>query len=124
MLVSLKDPIIVMRLTFRTLALLLLLVPLLLIAEPVAAASCLGRTVTISGAGVINGTSGNDVILGSNRNDTIHGNGGVDKICGLAGKDLLSLDTGRGSIDGGDDEQVCPRSRRTGWARAKARRKG
>ena len=85
----------VMRHIFRTLALLLLLAPALSIATPALAASCLGRTVTIAGAGTINGTTGNDVILGSSRNDTIHGNGGVDKICGLDGKDAIILDTGR-----------------------------
>lgn len=66
---------------------------------------CNGLAVTITGAGVINGTSGNDVIMGSSGDDTIDGNNGNDTICGADGNDTIDGDTGNDWIDGqnGDD---------------------
>lgn len=56
---------------------------------------------TITGAGVINGTSGPDVICGSAGRDTINGLGGDDIIYGDAGNDVLTPGPGNDSVDGG-----------------------
>ena len=57
---------------------------------------CLGRAVTTSGSGAIEGTTGNDVILESPGRDVILGLGGTDVVCALGGNDLLDR------CDGGD----------------------
>ena len=57
---------------------------------PALAATCQGRTVTISGSGLIAGTSGDDVIQGSALADQISGNGGDDYICSLGGNDKIT----------------------------------
>ena len=50
---------------------------------------CFGKPATITGSGLIDGTSSNDVIVGSAADDTIDGRGGNDLICGGAGSDEL-----------------------------------
>jgi hypothetical protein len=67
---------------------------------------CSGKTVTITGSGVINGTPGDDVIAGSNGVDTINGGGGNDVICGRDGNDKIRGGAGNDSIFGGlgDDD--------------------
>ena len=70
---------------------------LALIGAPTTASAdpnCLDQVPTITGAGVINGTSGDDVILGSAGDDQINGGGGHDYICAGDGADV---------IVGGDD---------------------
>ena len=62
---------------------------LLPIRPAVAAETCFGQPATISGAGLIIGTSGNDVIVGSSGSDLIDGRGGNDLICGRGGADTL-----------------------------------
>jgi Ca2+-binding RTX toxin-like protein len=67
-------------------------------AGPVAV--CDGQAATITGAGVINGTSGKDVIVGSAGNDRIRGNGGNDVICGGGGDDTINGNSGNDRIFG------------------------
>ena len=65
-----------------------------------AAGTCHGRTVTIAGAGTINGTNGADVILGSSQGDTINGFWGMDAICGGGGPDTIDAGDGNDDIYG------------------------
>ena len=69
--------------------------------DALAAASCFGSPATITGTGVIDGTSGNDVIIGSAGADTIDGRGGNDRICALDGNDFVSGGLGNDLLDGG-----------------------
>lgn len=61
---------------------------------------CNGLKPTITGSGVITGTSGDDVIIGSAGNDTIKGGGGNDIICGAGGSDLIDGGTGNDRLAG------------------------
>lgn len=65
-------------------------------------AGCNGLAATITGSGVVNGTSGNDVIATGNGNDTVAGNGGNDTICTYGGNDAVSAGSGNDYVDGGD----------------------
>lgn len=71
-----------------------------------AAASCLGRTATITaepgaaGATLV-GTPGDDVIVGTAGDDLIVGMGGNDIVCGLAGDDVIHGDAGHDVVSGG-----------------------
>ncbi|MFD7560477.1 FG-GAP-like repeat-containing protein [Streptomyces sp. NPDC059835] len=65
-------------------------------------AGCNGLAATITGNGIVNGTSGNDVIVTGNGNDTVSGNGGNDTICTFGGNDAVSGGSGNDYIDGGD----------------------
>jgi Ca2+-binding RTX toxin-like protein len=69
---------------------------------PVVVSTCAGHTATITGSGVINGTSGSDIIVGSAGADTIRGGGGYDIICGLGGNDTLYGEGGTDVLYGGD----------------------
>ncbi|MFD8141885.1 FG-GAP-like repeat-containing protein [Streptomyces sp. NPDC059708] len=66
------------------------------------AAGCNGKAATITGNGIVNGTSGDDVIATGNGNDTVSGNGGNDTICAFGGNDAVSGGSGNDYIDGGD----------------------
>ena len=61
---------------------------------------CDEQQATITGSGVINGTSGNDVIVGSDNADTINGNGGDDVICGRGGPDTIHGNSGNDRVFG------------------------
>ncbi|MEV6580416.1 FG-GAP-like repeat-containing protein [Streptomyces sp. NPDC051582] len=65
-------------------------------------AGCHGLPATITGNGVLNGTSGADVIVTGNGNDSVSGNGGNDTICTFGGNDAVSAGSGDDHIDGGD----------------------
>ncbi|MFD4372363.1 FG-GAP-like repeat-containing protein [Streptomyces sp. NPDC058486] len=65
-------------------------------------AGCNGLAATITGNGVVKGTSGADVIVTGNGNDSVSGNGGNDTICAFGGDDAVSAGSGGDSIDGGD----------------------
>ncbi|MCX5384171.1 FG-GAP-like repeat-containing protein [Streptomyces sp. NBC_00083] len=65
-------------------------------------AGCRGLAATITGNGVVNGTSGADVIVTGNGNDSVSGNGGNDTICTFGGNDAVSGGSGDDYIDGGD----------------------
>jgi hypothetical protein len=65
-----------------------------------AASPCAGPTIT--GSGLIVGTSGDDVIRGSAGADVIFGNGGNDVICGGQGADVVSGGDGDDTISGDD----------------------
>ncbi|MFE2324251.1 FG-GAP-like repeat-containing protein [Streptomyces sp. NPDC059385] len=65
-------------------------------------AGCNGLAATITGNGIVNGTSGNDVIVTGNGNDAVSGNGGNDTICTFGGNDAVSGGSGNDYIDGGD----------------------
>jgi hypothetical protein len=70
-----------------------------------AAASCLGKTVTITAkGGTVNGTAGDDVISGSSKAEKIHGGAGNDTICAGPGKDVVTGDEGEDTVDGGDGQ--------------------
>src|SRR5688572_3481002 len=56
---------------------------------------------TITGSGVIHGTSGDDVIYGSDEADQIDGGSGNDVICGFGGDDVLDGDSGNDTVVGG-----------------------
>ncbi|MGW8728429.1 FG-GAP-like repeat-containing protein [Streptomyces sp. NPDC055808] len=65
-------------------------------------AGCRGLAATITGNGVVNGTSGADVIVTGNGNDSVSGNGGNDTICTFGGNDAVSAGSGADYVDGGD----------------------
>ncbi|MEU2451137.1 FG-GAP-like repeat-containing protein [Streptomyces sp. NPDC012765] len=65
-------------------------------------AGCNGLAATITGNGIVNGTSGSDVIVTGNGNDAVSGNGGNDTICTFGGNDALSAGSGNDYVDGGD----------------------
>ncbi|MFJ3908916.1 FG-GAP-like repeat-containing protein [Streptomyces vinaceus] len=65
-------------------------------------AGCRGLAATITGNGVVNGTSGADVIVTGNGNDSVSGNGGNDTICTFGGNDAVAAGSGNDYIDGGD----------------------
>ncbi|MFJ9769123.1 FG-GAP-like repeat-containing protein [Streptomyces erythrochromogenes] len=65
-------------------------------------AGCNGLAATITGNGIVNGTSGADVIVTGNGNDAVSGNGGHDTICTFGGNDAVSAGSGNDYIDGGD----------------------
>ncbi len=56
---------------------------------PTPVPKCDGKKATISGSGVIVGTSKRDIIVGSSGPDTIRGGGGRDLICGRGGNDTI-----------------------------------
>lgn len=64
-------------------------------------AGCHGLAATITGNGVVNGTSGADVIVTGNGDDSVAGNGGNDTICTFGGNDAVSGGAGNDYIDGG-----------------------
>ncbi|MFI5761130.1 FG-GAP-like repeat-containing protein [Streptomyces sp. NPDC051563] len=65
-------------------------------------AGCHGLAATITGNGIVNGTSGADVIVTGNGNDAVSGNGGNDTICTFGGNDAVSGGSGNDYLDGGD----------------------
>ncbi|WP_405486473.1 FG-GAP-like repeat-containing protein [Streptomyces sp. NBC_00096] len=65
-------------------------------------AGCHGLGATITGNGIVNGTSGSDVIVTGNGNDAVSGNGGDDTICTFGGNDAVSGGSGNDYVDGGD----------------------
>ncbi|WP_158781106.1 FG-GAP-like repeat-containing protein [Streptomyces sp. NRRL S-237] len=65
-------------------------------------AGCNGLAATITGNGILNGTSGSDVIVTGNGNDSVSGNGGNDTICTFGGNDAVSAGSGDDHVDGGD----------------------
>ncbi|MFB7976981.1 FG-GAP-like repeat-containing protein [Streptomyces vinaceus] len=65
-------------------------------------AGCNGLAATITGNGIVNGTSGADVIVTGNGNDSVSGNGGNDTICTFGGNDAVAAGSGNDYIDGGD----------------------
>lgn len=65
-------------------------------------AGCHGLAATITGNGIVNGTSGDDVIVTGNGNDAVSGNGGNDTICTFGGNDAVSGGSGNDYLDGGD----------------------
>ncbi|MFK0011757.1 FG-GAP-like repeat-containing protein [Streptomyces sp. NPDC091027] len=65
-------------------------------------AGCNGLAATITGNGIVNGTSGADVIVTGNGNDAVSGNGGNDTICTSGGNDAVSAGNGDDHVDGGD----------------------
>ncbi|MEV7611908.1 FG-GAP-like repeat-containing protein [Streptomyces sp. NPDC089799] len=65
-------------------------------------AGCNGLAATITGNGIVNGTSGSDVIVTGSGNDAVSGNGGNDTICTFGGSDAVSGGSGNDYIDGGD----------------------
>ncbi|MFG2621181.1 FG-GAP-like repeat-containing protein [Streptomyces sp. NPDC048507] len=65
-------------------------------------AGCHGLAATITGNGVVNGTSGADVIVTGNGNDSVAGNGGNDTICTFGGNDSVSAGSGADYVDAGD----------------------
>ncbi|MFD7032244.1 FG-GAP-like repeat-containing protein [Streptomyces sp. NPDC059917] len=65
-------------------------------------AGCHGLAATITGNGIVNGTSGADVIVTGNGNDAVSGNGGNDTICTFGGNDAVSGGSGDDHLDGGD----------------------
>ncbi|MFD8912674.1 FG-GAP-like repeat-containing protein [Streptomyces sp. NPDC059575] len=65
-------------------------------------AGCHGLAATITGNGIVNGTSGADVIVTGNGNDAVSGNGGNDTICTFGGNDAVSGASGDDYVDGGD----------------------
>ncbi|MFE2150376.1 FG-GAP-like repeat-containing protein [Streptomyces lavendulae] len=65
-------------------------------------AGCHGLAATITGNGIVNGTSGDDVIVTGNGNDSVSGNGGNDTICTFGGNDAVSGGSGNDYLDGGD----------------------
>ncbi|MER6202906.1 FG-GAP-like repeat-containing protein [Streptomyces sp. NPDC001586] len=65
-------------------------------------AGCNGLAATITGNGIVNGTSGSDVIVTGNGNDAVSGNGGNDTICTFGGGDAVSAGSGNDHVDGGD----------------------
>ncbi|NEA51973.1 FG-GAP-like repeat-containing protein [Streptomyces sp. SID10815] len=65
-------------------------------------AGCHGLAATITGNGVVNGTSGADVIVTGDGNDSVSGNGGNDTICTFGGNDAVSGGSGGDYVDGGD----------------------
>ncbi|MER8185835.1 FG-GAP-like repeat-containing protein [Kitasatospora sp. NPDC094015] len=65
-------------------------------------AGCHGLPATITGNGVVTGTSGADVIVTGNGNDSVSGNGGNDTICTFGGNDAVSAGSGADYVDGGD----------------------
>lgn len=69
-----------------------------------ATGSCFGRTPTITGRGVLVGTSGPDVIMGSAYSDLILGAEGDDYICGGGGDDFLFGGDGDDHLDGGEGD--------------------
>ncbi|MEU6311474.1 FG-GAP-like repeat-containing protein [Streptomyces sp. NPDC047014] len=69
-------------------------------------AGCRGLAATITGNGVVNGTSGADVIVTGNGNDSVSGNGGNDTICTFGGNDAVSAGSGADTIDGGDGDDA------------------
>ncbi|MEW2133199.1 FG-GAP-like repeat-containing protein [Streptomyces sp. NPDC005435] len=64
-------------------------------------AGCHGLAATITGNGVVTGTSGADVIVTGNGNDSVSGNGGNDTICAFGGNDAVSAGGGADHVDGG-----------------------
>jgi len=71
-----------------------------------AAAVCDGLAATITGRGLIVGTSEDDVIVGSNGPDVIKGKGGNDTICGRAGDDVIYGGGGRDRVFGGSGDDI------------------
>ncbi|MFJ8159449.1 FG-GAP-like repeat-containing protein [Streptomyces sp. NPDC096136] len=69
-------------------------------------AGCNGLAATITGNGIVNGTSGDDVIVTGNGNDTVSGNGGNDTICTFDGNDTVSGGSGNDYADGGDGNDL------------------
>ncbi|MFJ8013475.1 FG-GAP-like repeat-containing protein [Streptomyces sp. NPDC096339] len=65
-------------------------------------AGCNGLAATITGNGIVNGTSGDDVIVTGNGNDTVSGGSGNDTICTFGGNDAVSGGSGNDYLDGGD----------------------
>ncbi|MFB6827099.1 FG-GAP-like repeat-containing protein [Streptomyces virginiae] len=65
-------------------------------------AGCNGLAATITGSGIVTGTSGSDVIATGNGNDSVSGNGGNDTICTFGGNDAVSAGSGDDHVDGGD----------------------
>ncbi|MEU4153599.1 FG-GAP-like repeat-containing protein [Streptomyces sp. NPDC026659] len=65
-------------------------------------AGCHGLAATITGNGIVYGTSGADVIVTGNGNDGVTGNGGNDTICTFGGNDAVAAGGGADYIDGGD----------------------
>ncbi|MFG2972156.1 FG-GAP-like repeat-containing protein [Streptomyces sp. NPDC048331] len=65
-------------------------------------AGCNGLAATITGNGIVAGTSGADVIVTGTGNDTVSGNGGNDTICTFAGNDAVSAGNGDDYVDAGD----------------------
>ncbi|MDA5280893.1 FG-GAP-like repeat-containing protein [Streptomyces sp. Isolate_45] len=63
---------------------------------------CNGLAATITGNGIVSGTSGSDVIVTGNGNDAVAGNGGNDTICTFGGNDAVSGGSGNDHLDGGD----------------------
>ena len=95
----------------RLLVAMLAAVPAMAMVHPALAASCNGKTVTMSGSGTINGTPGNDVILGSSKGDLIYGKGGNDTICAGAGNDKIVLSgIGTNYVRGNDGNDDITRS--------------
>lgn len=63
---------------------------------------CNGLAATITGNGIVYGTSGSDVIVTGNGNDAVAGNGGNDTICTFGGNDAVSGGSGNDYLDSGD----------------------
>lgn len=79
-------------------------------APPPSGATCDGRTATITGSGLVEGTAGDDVIVGSAGPDTILAHGGNDIVCakggddtvrGEAGDDTVRAEAGNDLVSGG-----------------------
>ena len=88
----------------RALLALALLAALPAATPALAAVTCNGLQVTISGTegeDELVGTAGDDVIHGLQGNDTIDGLGGNDTICGGAGADVITGGAGDDSLFGG-----------------------
>ncbi len=54
----------------------------------------------------ITGGSGNDILIGGNGDDILNGKSGNDVIDGGAGKDIIYVNTGQGTLTGGDDSDT------------------
>ncbi|MFE4258382.1 FG-GAP-like repeat-containing protein [Streptomyces sp. NPDC056883] len=65
-------------------------------------AGCNGLAATITGNGIVNGTSASDVIVTGNGNDAVAGNGGNDTICTFGGNDAVAAGSGNDYVDAGD----------------------
>ncbi|MEV7413839.1 FG-GAP-like repeat-containing protein [Streptomyces sp. NPDC089919] len=65
-------------------------------------AGCHGLAATISGNGVVYGTSGADVIVTGGGSDSVVGNGGNDTICTFGGNDAVTGGSGDDYVDTGD----------------------
>ncbi|HEX4365121.1 MAG TPA: FG-GAP-like repeat-containing protein [Solirubrobacteraceae bacterium] len=69
-------------------------------------AGCNGLAATITGSGIVNGTSGDDVIVTGNGADTINGGNGNDTICSYGANDIVSGGNGNDYINGGDGDDT------------------